>query len=266
MACKHCIILASLLLILYSISGCVQEKETAPEDVSTTQTEPIPKISTTTSTSTTSWYEEKYRRDGGMTRPSSSLPPVPEEFINKSRDYLITKYGRELFESSMKFQGASSVDFDGRGGCTQIIPIKSGTKYDISYTWDIREYDPSAPEDNEYRLDVIYLPSGEIYSTCRVTDCIEHPDYCPPYRINTREKALEEFDKACANKHNQKVSAEFIFYSNNSMDYTDSQLSEARFLWRFTGGEPSQPLWTVYMDPQTGKPLHDVYRICANAT
>jgi hypothetical protein len=279
-AYKHNSLLAVLILFLCSISCCVQqEKETSPEGIEPIQEEDSPDIqgqevddtfilpdlsgfeeqTITTTTSTLEEWAEKRLRDGGMTMPPVSLPPIPNETIDKSRDYLISKYGKE-FESHMTFGSIYASEIEAWPGWTLMGPAESGGKYIIGYNWNIHGNTAYAPLDYAMEsVSLVYTTSGKLYCTHQVMDCIKHPEYCPPYKIKTREEAIENFKRVCSSRYNPGVRADFYFYSDYYKPYTDPDFNESRYLWYFSGPNDKERLWAVYMDPQTGEIIHDDY-------
>lgn len=193
-----------------------------------------------------------------MTRPSVSLPPVPDEFLNQSRDYLISKFGKERFESSMHFDLVYPSEIESWPGWALMGPVERGGKYIIQYEWNTRGNAAYAPLDDAYYFaSLVYTTSGELYSTYGVMDCVKHPEYCPPYKINTREKAIENFNRVCGRRYNPDVQVDFTFYSNYNRPYTDPELNDSRYVWMFMESDGNEAFWTVYIDPQTGEPVHD---------
>ena len=242
MKLKYYILL--LLIVTIFISGCIQQRTITPSDIGEEQiTQIIP-------------------------------DDFPLEYINKSRDYLTSKFGENLFESSIQFNRAYIMEFSSWGGCNEEIePIGDGKKYIVEYKLNLSKYVTLPPKEfysdnsggtpinileNGYEVKVVYNHLGKIDCTDKVVDCVNHPEYCPLYKINRYESAIESFNEMCNRKFTR---VNFEIYSNyNNLGYIEA--NESRFLWYFDDlqcGRHCSSNWVVYIDPQTGKPIHDDY-------
>jgi len=319
-AYRYYSLLAVLLLTLCSISGCVQQEKdflskenadqqekglssTTPKEhpqemdnATSTTAERItlnattissPAQKTKSNTTTTMDIRSPYQSESDYYRvledqkKRRQMEETEEETTNRTKNYLIAKFGRNLFEKSIKFNRSFEL-FNGKDNVCLTMPFSSynkpwinwtgcrtriqptddyGDKWIFEYTLNLSRYILSGTQAPVYEVRVTYTDAKKVYCTDNVMDCINHPEYCPPYQINSREKAIESFETYCSRTYNPDMSVTFEFYSNyGALSYFDPNLTDSRFLWHFM--EPSKekespPLWEVYIDPQTGKPVHD---------
>ena len=179
------------------------------------------------------------------------------KYIEKADDYLISKFGKGLFESSITFDSAFLLNFSYWGGCKENIEqVGDGEKYIVQYRLDLSKdiiLPKSWPTDAEVR--VVYNHLGKVDCTYNVVDCVNHPELCPPYKISDYRVAMEAL-RSAYNRTPSRLSFEGYSNFNSGGGITPN---ESRFLWYFDDlscGRHCAYSWAVYVDPQTGKILY----------
>lgn len=198
----------------------------------------------------------------------------PQEYIDNSEDYLISKFGKDLFDSSINFLGVDTGNFvDGRD-CNRITPKKvSGEKYFVYYSFSMDKYVKHNKEvgGGIYfdKIRVGYNHIGELYCVSGVLDCVNHPENCPPYSINNVEDAIEIFDKKCEGTFTRvyfQLEDKQYFSEGEKIDFGYINPSETKFYWYFDNtvcGERGCSIpWIVKIDPKDGNIVEDKNNIC----
>ncbi len=228
--------------------------------------------------------EEPITNETNLVNEVSIEEGFPEEYIIESKEYLTSKFGKDIVEQSVHLTSAYSMEFEWWGGCTVQISEKrrDEKKWVVEYALDYSDFitfptleyvlsqswgedynntsiarpslqEPELNEDNMIR--VVFNQEGEVECTANIPDCTNHPEYCPPYIINTFEKALESYATYCSGPFNQ------ILFDGDTNNLVGGYLSEEefRFLWHVRYLKCSERhcdvSTSVYLDPQTGIPI-----------
>jgi hypothetical protein len=189
----------------------------------------------------------------------------PSEFFNKSREYLISKFGEKIFNDAIGFVKAEiTSSFPCGGG--QWFKEYNGEGYMIEYIINMSKYVELPPEVTDiqkyygYRFVVVFDPEGELVCTTKTVDCNTYPSFCPPFSIDSFTEATKYFKSKCKGNFTDRG---FYFYQPSA---APTPVNESRFLWQFSQvscGHHCATAWDVYLDPQTGAIVSDENGICS---
>ena len=210
-----------------------------------------------------------------------TVVPEPDNldvFEPKAREYLLSQLGSQFEQDLTSFHKRSGT-FTFNGGCDMLMmPEKGGKKYLYSYFLDLSRYiSYDYPLKNitssgryaafwipavepKIQLTIVLDENGEVYCTGDVVDCVNHPDFCPPFAINNMSKAVAAFKNLYPQR---EVNAVQLSVYTPGDDFLASPLfpklskDELRFLWEFgdvrCGHKVCTSSFKAYLDPNTKK-------------
>ncbi|MBW2967255.1 hypothetical protein KY362_02095, partial [Candidatus Woesearchaeota archaeon] len=195
---------------------------------------------------------------------------VPEEYLQKSEEFLKSMYGDTY--QYITFKDTEVRYFSGWGGChvyygKDMAGRKFIVEYEIDYSAFIEDTETGQRPhvvDTGNEIKVVYHEDGELYCTNNVVNCIAYPEYCPPYEIDNSDDAIRRFEKDCGLEYNN------VFFGNyNSMGAVSPiKEHESRWYWTFMQtdcGRHCQMRHRFHMDPNTGE-LVEGHDKCQTAT
>ncbi|MBD3387463.1 MAG: hypothetical protein GF414_00820 [Candidatus Altiarchaeales archaeon] len=184
---------------------------------------------------------------------------VPERYFELGDEYMKSMFGGEFFDEYLNMTAVYVDHFSLWGGCNERVDPGEGEKYVIEYSYNVSRHVTLPPGSEEImKVRVAFREDGEIECTKGVMDCVKHPENCPPYEVDDYREAVEYYEEYCQRNH---TNVRFLAYDNhNRMGHVDGE--DARHLWYVSEEEEHGRTWVywgVYIDPQTGKPVHDTW-------
>jgi len=203
---------------------------------------------------------------------TTSLEPI-------AKTYLLSQIGND-FEQDINPRRNFSINSSVFGGCNQyLMPQKDGEKIIFEYTLDLsrhiqydREFEQVGSSEGRYgaywkpdvapstTLTIVFDENSQIYCTGNVIDCFNHPEFCPPFKINSTTKAIDMFSNLYPEKNINAARIEVYTPGSNFFSSPLNQnVNELRFSWTlaeiYCGHRECGETWTAHIDPNTGKEI-----------